>query len=277
FEQIKKDDYSQNGTGLGLSITKELISLMGGNIYVKSFIGIGSEFYFSIDYECGNENEIIKGNNSKELIGIEYQNLEKSILVVDDIKENRDLVLQILSQYGFKIYEASSGYEAIDILKIEKIDFIFMDILMNGLDGIETIKIIRENSNQKDIPIIAISANVFEEDKQKVLKAGATDFIPKPVEEKQILLSLQKYLNVKPTYDEILNYKQIEHKLFENISNDFFEKLNSFAIQMDNILIEKLIEEYALAENDKNYIIDLIEDFDYQQITKICEMKEKKE
>jgi signal transduction histidine kinase/CheY-like chemotaxis protein len=277
FEQIKKDDYSQNGTGLGLSITKELISLMGGNIYVKSFIGIGSEFYFSIDYEFGNENEIIKENNTKELIGIEYQNLEKSILVVDDIKENRELVLQILSQYGFKIYEASSGYEAINILKEEEVDLIFMDILMNGLDGMQTIKIIREESNQNDIPIIAISANVFEEDKQKVLKAGATDFIPKPVEEKQILLSLQKYLNVKPTYDEDINYKQIEHKLFENISNDFFEKLNSFAIQMDNILIEKLIEEYALEQNDKNYIIDLIEDFDYQQITKICEMKEQKQ
>jgi DNA-binding response OmpR family regulator len=152
-----------------------------------------------------------------------------------------------------------------------------MDILMNGLDGMETIKIIREDNTQKKIPIIALSANVFEEDKQKVLKIGATDFIPKPVEEKQILLALQKYLNVKPTYDEDMNYKPIELKLFENISNDFFEKLNSFAIQMDNILIEKLIEEYALAENDKNYIIDLIEDFDYQQITKICEMKEIKQ
>ena len=279
FEQIKKDDYNQNGTGLGLSITKELISLMGGTIYVKSFIGIGSEFYFSIDYEKGNEKEIIKEHKSKDLIGIEYQNLEKTILVVDDIKENRDLVLQILSQYGFKIFEASSGYEAIDILKEEKIDLIFMDILMNGLDGMQTIKIIREENSQNIIPIIALSANVFEEDKQKVLKIGATDFIPKPVEEKQILLALQKYLNVKPTYDENNqdeNYKPMEINLFENISNDFFEKLNSFAIQMDNILIEQLMEEYALAENDKNYIIDLIEDFDYQQITKICKMKEKK-
>ena len=272
FEQIKKDDYNQHGTGLGLSITKELISLMGGSIYVKSFKEIGSEFYFSIDYEYGKEDEVFKENKSKELIGLEYQNLKKSILVVNDIKENRDLVLQILNQYGFKIYEASNGYEAINIFEKEKIDLIFMDILMDGLDGIQTIKIIKEK--QDDITIIALSANVFEDDKQEVLKAGANGFLPKPVEEKQILLLLQKHLNIKAKYEDEVLLEQIDNKLFENISSEFFKKLNCFAIQMDNILIEKLIEEYELVKNDKKYIISLIEDFDYQQIAKICQMKE---
>lgn len=210
FEQIKKDDYNQNGTGLGLSITKELISLMGGTIDVKSFVGVGSEFYFSIDYEFGNKKEIESNISTKNIVGIENIELSKSILVVDDIKENRELITQILNQYGFKIFEASGGYEAVKIFESEKIDLIFMDILMSGLSGLETIEIIRKKDTK--IPIITVSANVFNEDKQKAITSGANDFIPKPVEEKEILLKLEKYLNLQLVYENKEIVQEIDLK-----------------------------------------------------------------
>ncbi|MDY0051818.1 MAG: response regulator [Aliarcobacter sp.] len=268
FEQIKKDDYNENGTGLGLSITKELISLMGGNIYVKSTVSIGSEFYFSIDYDYAKDDELLSENNLLDVIAIEYQNLEKTILVVDDIKENRDLVLQILSQYGFKLFKASSGYEAIEIFEKEKIDLIFMDILMSGLDGLQTTKIIRDK--RSSIPIIALSANVFEEDKQEVLDAGANDFLAKPFEEKQILLILQKYLGLKAKFENKKNDK-VKEELFINIPNKFFGLLQKYAIQMDNEAIEKLLIEFSIDENNKKQINKFIENFEYRQIVNICD------
>lgn len=265
FEQIKKDDYNQNGTGLGLSITKELISLMGGTIYVKSFVGVGSEFYFSIDYELANEKEIESNISTKNIVGIENIELSKSILVVDDIKENRELITQILNQYGFKIFEASSGYEAVKIFGSEKIDLIFMDILMSGLSGLETIEIIRKKDTK--IPIITVSANVFTEDKQKAITSGANDFIPKPVEEKEILLKLEKYLNLQLVYENKEIVQEIDlKKELEGLPQEFFEKLNEKALLMNNDEIFKLLVEYNLSKELQNHIKSLVDEFRYSEL-----------
>jgi CheY-like chemotaxis protein/nitrogen-specific signal transduction histidine kinase len=271
FEQIKKDDYNQHGTGLGLSITKELISLMGGSIYVKSFLDIGSEFYFSIDYEKSVKSKLEEKSYLKDIIGISEQNGDKTILVVDDIKENRDLVVQILAQYGFKTYEASSGKEAIDVFKTHGIDLIFMDILMSGLDGLETTKIIRKDLNKNDVPIIAISANVFEEDKQKAYESGANDFLAKPVDEKELIQILQKYLDVELKFEKPKETN--DKKLFENVSKEFFEKLMYNSLQMDNNSIEELLKSKELDKQSKKHIEELLENFDYQQILKLCEKR----
>ena len=265
FEQIKKDDYNQNGTGLGLSITKELISLMGGTIYVKSFVGVGSEFYFSIDYEFGNKKEIESNISTKNIVGIENIELSKSILVVDDIKENRELITQILNQYGFKIFEASGGYEAVKIFESEKIDLIFMDILMSGLSGLETIEIIRKKDTK--IPIITVSANVFNEDKQKAITSGANDFIPKPVEEKEILLKLEKYLNLQLVYENKEIVQEIDlKKELKGLPQEFFEKLNEKALLMNNDEIFKLLIEYNLSKELQNHIKSLVDEFRYSEL-----------
>jgi len=265
FEQIKKDDYTQQGTGLGLSITKELISLMGGTIYVKSFVGVGSEFYFSIDYEFGEEQEIEPETSNKNILGIENIDLKKSILVVDDIKENRELIAQILAQYGFKIFEASSGYEAITIFESEKIDLIFMDILMSGLSGLETIETIRKKDMKT--PIITLSANVFNEDKQKAITSGANDFIPKPVEEREVLLKLEKYLNLKLVYEnkEIVQEINLEKEL-EGLPQEFFVRLNEKALLMNNDEIFKLLVEYNLSLDFQNHIKSLVDEFRYSEL-----------
>ena len=107
---------------------------MGGKIYLKSQINKGSEFYFSINYEKVNENELTLKSQTKEIKGIKKFQDEKTILVVDDIKENRDLIVQLLSFYGFKTLEANSALMALSLFEKqnenEKIDLIFMDILM---------------------------------------------------------------------------------------------------------------------------------------------------
>lgn len=267
FEQVKKDNYTTEGTGLGLSITKELITLMGGNIYLKSQVGVGSEFYFSINYEKADENEI-KKESSKNIVAVKNQDFSKTILVVDDIKENRDLITWLLNSYNFKTLQASSGIEALEIYKKEKIDLIFMDILMEGMNGIETILAIREKD--KKIPIVALSANVFEEDKKEAIKSGANDFLAKPVEEKEIFLILQKYLDVELFYEKDKKEEifDIKNEL-KTLPKEFFEKLDEKAFLMDSDGILNLIEEYKLSFELQSYIKSLINEFKYEKLLKL--------
>ncbi len=268
FEQVKQDNYTQQGTGLGLSITKELVSLMGGNIYLKSQVGVGSEFYFSINYEKANEEELSKENNTKNIVGIKNENFTKTILVVDDIKENRDLITLLLNSYGFKTLEATSGKEALDVFGSQKLDLIFMDILMEGMDGLETMQNIRVSKNGKDIPIIALSANVFEEDKKEALKNGANDFLAKPVEETEILLILEKYLYIELEYEN--KEKRIDvKKELEILPKEFAEKLKEKALLMDNDGIFELLKEYELSNDLKIYIKNLVDEFKYQELVNL--------
>jgi signal transduction histidine kinase/FixJ family two-component response regulator len=268
FEQVKLDNYTQQGTGLGLAITKELITLMGGTIYVKSKLQFGSEFYFSINFKKANTEEINIKAQIKEIIGVKNQQNDKIILVVDDIKENRDLIVQILSSYGFKTLEAKNGNEALELFdnQNEKIDLIFMDILMEDLDGLETMQIIRKKEKNSNIPIIALTANVFEEDKKQALNAGANDFLPKPVEEKDILKILEKYLQIELEYNEKLDEKIDLSNELKNLPQEFFEKLKIKALLMDNDGIFKLLKDYEVSSDLEICIKSFVNEFKYEKL-----------
>lgn len=270
FEQIKHDEYNKNGTGLGLSITKELITLMDGSIYVKSRVNEGTQFYFSVGYKLAKNSELIIKNSSKDIIGIENIVEKKVILVVDDIEVNRDLLTQILSSYGFKVLQASSGYEAIQIFKKEKLDLIFMDIKMSGIDGLDTMKIIRKYDENTQIPIIAVSANVFSEDKQMALNSGANNFLSKPIEEKELLFLLSKYFNLELKY---LQSNNEQADIFERISRldkEFLEKLNEFCLLMDSKSIDELLDNSEVDVKLKQYFKNLVENFKFKEINEIC-------
>ena len=267
FVQVKQDNYTEQGTGLGLAITKELITLMGGNIYVKSEVNVGTQFYFSINYEKVEEKNFIQKDEIKQIVGVKNENFTKTILVVDDIKENRDLIVLLLNLYGFKTLQASSGFEALELFEKEKIDLIFMDILMENLDGLETTKQIRSKKNGKDIPIITLSANVYDEDKKEALSSGADDFLPKPVEEKDILLILQKYLKIELEYENEGNKDKIDMKdEIKSLPKEFIEKLEQMALNMDNEGILTLLNDYEVTVGLQNYIKILVDEFKYQEL-----------
>lgn len=276
FEQVKLDNYTQQGTGLGLAITKELITLMGGNIYLKSKLLKGSEFYFSINYKKANMQEVSVKSQTNEIIGVKEFLEEKTILVVDDIKENRNLIVQILSFFGFKTLEASGGLEALELFdnfEKQKIDLIFMDILMENLDGLQTMQIIRKKEKNSDIPIIALSANVFDEDKKQALNSGANDFLPKPVEEKDILLIVAKYLNIELEYEKKENVEKNDtFNELKNLPKEFFQKLEEQVLLMDNTAILILIKDFKLSNELQNHIENLLNGFKYQELLDLCEV-----
>jgi CheY-like chemotaxis protein len=266
FEQIKQEDYNKNGTGLGLSITSELVGLMGGTISAKSEKEKGSKFYFSVFYKSATK-DLIKTIKDKNLIvGIENKEFTKPALVVDDIEENRKLLVQMLNYYGIKTYEARDGLKVLDIYKKEKIDLIFMDILMPKLDGIKTIRKIR--IDDKKIPIVVVSANVFSEDRKNALDNGANDFICKPIEESELLLILEKYINANLIYNKKIN-KDLSAD-YSKVNKDLLNKLIIYCNNMDNDKIQEILKNKQL---EKEFIEDIktkIEEFKYHEIIKLC-------
>ncbi|MBU3013946.1 response regulator [Poseidonibacter lekithochrous] len=266
FEQIKQEDYNKNGTGLGLAITSELISLMGGTIYAKSQEGKGSKFYFSVSYENATKDFIQTIKDKNLILGIKNKEFSKTILVVDDIYENRKLLVELLNYYGFKTIQAKDGLEALDIYKKEKIDLIFMDILMPKLNGIETIKRIR--IEDKNTPIVVVSANVFNEDRKNALDNGADGFMAKPIVESELLLILQKYVDADLIYDK--ETKKDIPIIYCNIDKELLEKLILYCNNMDNEKIYELLNNTNL---EKEFIQDIktkIEEFKYHEIIILC-------
>ncbi len=264
FEQLSSSKEKFEGTGLGLAITKELVEKMSGTINVQSDKNIGSSFEFDIILEKLDSIKETKSIENVTLKKVEGLKEDIKILVADDTKVNRDLLIQILNTYNLKTYEAKDGLEALQICKEEKFDLIFMDILMPNLNGLDTIKRLKEDNIYKDIPIVAISANVFEDDKQKAYQAGAKIFISKPFEEKQIISALEKFLNLKFLFEETDKKESFE------LDKDISEKIKQAAIQLDaetilNILNEEEVNAYSI-----QHITKLLREYRFDKIENLC-------
>ena len=199
FQAFTQEDISTTrkfgGTGLGLSISSQLISLMGGELKVKSELGKGSEFYFEIPVEvCNAEFE----ENQKSFITPDEDTNEMSFtghaLIVEDNKTNQMLMSMILDDLGLTYDIANDGAEGVLKYKLNKYDVILMDENMPVMNGIEATKLIREQEQDTHIPIIAVTANALVEDRERFLEAGMDDYISKPYTEEDIVRALRKYI-----------------------------------------------------------------------------------
>jgi len=193
FKQIE-NQYSRTNTstGLGLSIVKELTELMKGKVWVESIKGRGAVFYFTIPYQRANRRmDYIK----KEIISIKMDTKEV-ILIAEDEIINFLYLEALFESYPFKIIHAKNGKEAIQMLEEnEAISLILMDIKMPIMNGIEATKEIRNNN--KKIPIIALTAYVMDEDKDKMLSAEFNDYLAKPLDEITLINMIKKHQNNK--------------------------------------------------------------------------------
>ncbi len=195
FERIDEDKNTTiEGTGLGLAITKRLTEMMGGKINVDSKFGIGSTFRIYLEQEIISMD--IPESNSEE-IEINYETLQgKRILIVDDSKINLKVANQILKPYQFDITLAESGYESLELLETKTFDLIFMDIMMPKMNGVETLRRLKEIDGF-DIPVIALTADALEGMDEKYKNAGFDDYLSKPIDKYQIDKVLKKFLGGK--------------------------------------------------------------------------------
>ena len=195
FEQEKADTaHKYGGTGLGLAISNNLVHLMGGNLTVDSEEGKGSRFSFTLTFP------IYEKENEEENIVLEPVSLEgKHILVVEDNDLNAEIVQTLLEMDGCLVSLANNGKEAIEVYEKNEsytFDCILMDIRMPVMNGMEATRCIRtsEKEDARTIPIVALSANAFDEDMKKSIDCGMNGHLSKPINVEMLHEVLQKVL-----------------------------------------------------------------------------------
>jgi PAS domain S-box-containing protein len=198
FEQVKDRRLYSEGTGLGLAISRRLVRLMNSELHVKSTVGQGSTFWF--DLELPVVKDVIESDvkQSRRIIGFKGK---YTLLIVDDKKANRDVLKEMLLLVGFDVIEAADGQEAIDKAIEFHPDLILMDQVMPEMDGSETTRRIRQIPELKDVIVIAVSANVFEQTREKSVEAGCHDFVAKPVSKQILFNRLRSHLKFDWIYE----------------------------------------------------------------------------
>jgi len=203
FFQTESGRKSQQGTGLGLVISRKFVQLMGGDIGVESAPGEGSVFYFTIQFIPVTSLEL-HSQPTQKVISLAPNQPISRILIVDDQDTNRLLLTYLLKPLGFELKEAKNGVEAIALWENWRPDLIFMDMRMPEVDGYQATKIIRSSSNSLHHPIIiALTASVFEEEREEILAAGCNKMLRKPFQQQTIFDTLTEFLGVQYVYQEL--------------------------------------------------------------------------
>lgn len=189
FEEFSREHTSTEskvtGTGLGLPIVKSLIDMMGGTIEVESQLGCGTKMNVVLPFELASEKQILE-EKQKEKEKISDSILGKRVLLAEDNELNAEIAMTVLKENGLKAERAANGKQCMEMLKKmpeDYYDMILMDIQMPEMDGYEATKRIRNLDDARaDIPIVAMTANAFEEDRQKALESGMNAHVSKPVD-----------------------------------------------------------------------------------------------
>ena len=196
FERFRRAKRSEEkniaGTGLGLAISRNLVQLLGGEMWVDSVPGKGTSFLFTLPYLRSTTIHA----ESKEYIQAsdgDYNWKGKTILIAEDDLNSFKFLHELIKKTRAEILHAANGKQALDIVRSsQRIDLIVMDIMMPELDGYEATRIIK--SINSEIPVIAQTAYAMAGDKERMQEAGCDDYISKPLDFKHALLVMNRYL-----------------------------------------------------------------------------------
>jgi CheY-like chemotaxis protein len=191
FQQFQQADSSTTrkfgGSGLGLTICQQLTALMGGEIGVLSTPGEGSTFWFTLSLQQAEEPSETTTSNANAVSSSDALPLTSlKVLLVEDNEINQMVALAILESLGCEIVIANHGQEACELVKTQRFDLILMDCQMPVMDGFSATQVIRQyeqDHGHKSVPIIALTANAIQGDREKCLAAGMDDYLAKPVQQ----------------------------------------------------------------------------------------------
>ncbi len=201
FEQADNSTTRKyGGTGLGLAITRKIAQVMGGEVGVESNLGQGSCFWFTCRLKLAEtammDTQIDSGQDAESILKNHYQGIR--ILVAEDEPINLEITRAMLEDIGCVVDPAENGAEAVHLACTREYALILMDMQMPVMDGLEATRQIRQNAQTASIPIVAMTANAFSEDRDRCLLAGMNDFLAKPVDPPQFFATLLRLLQASP-------------------------------------------------------------------------------
>jgi PAS domain S-box-containing protein len=197
FEQADNSTARQyGGTGLGLAITKKLAQAMGGEVGVHSTPGQGSTFWFNAQFRKGPAFVLDMHELQPEALAqrLRQQHAGKRVLLAEDDAFNREIGLVMLEDTGLRVDLAEDGQQALEMARSQHYDLILMDMQMPRLDGLDATRQMRQLAQCASLPIVAMTANAFSDDRARCLEAGMNDFITKPVEPRLLYQTLLRWL-----------------------------------------------------------------------------------
>ncbi|MEB3341433.1 ATP-binding protein [Okeania sp.] len=262
FEQVSDRQYNTEGTGLGLAITRNILSLMGSKIQVTSELGVGSTFSFEVDFSLVKEWQYrMVTNIKKNLIG--YQGEPLSLLVVDDVRENRLVITNLLKPLKFNVFEAENGEDGLHKALQLQPNLIITDLMMPVMDGYTFLKYIRKSEILKKTPVIIFSAYISAMDEKQCLQAGGNAFLEKPVKADELFKLLAENLQItwkyEPTSTSSSEHQQNSSKI-ESPTGDMvlppLEALENLFLLAQQGRLKKLVTAaQALEEENQDYAL----------------------
>lgn len=266
----------QKGTGLGLTITQQYVKLMGGDIGVKSTLGVGSIFRVELPADMVSANEVVKPECTVkgEVVGLASDQPEYRVLIVEDQLENQLLLTRLMKDIGIAAKVAENGEQAVNLFKTWLPHLIWMDRRMPVMDGIEATQRIRQLPGGTEVKIVAVTASAFAEQRNEMLEAGMDDFIRKPYRFSEIYESLAKHLGVRYVYAHEQGDKhaynvalsaQMLTRLPPPLRNELHDALES----LEEARIRLVMEQIEVCDPSLHEVLSsLVFGFDYPTILK---------
>lgn len=280
FQQLKNRPAATEGTGLGLAITAKFVALMGGDISVHSLVKRGSSFRVSLPMQLTDGTNLRKNiSNGARVLGLVPGLESPKVLIAEDQLHNRKLLKKLLSVSGFTVETAADGPQAILMAASFRPDFIWMDIRMPEVNGIDACREIMANSGSKPPIIVALTTSLQEGEHALALEAGCKDVLYKPYREQDIFSTMAEHLDLQYQYDDEhdgvtspskwLEPREITVRLLE-VEDDMIMAMKAGAEELDiektSALIEQLVDK-ELAESLNN----LVENFEFEALLNLME------
>jgi len=241
FHQLESSEASAEGSGLGLAISSGLLNLMDSRLRVESKVGKGSRFWFELNLPVVVASPAPVAPDQGDLVG--YHGRERHILSVDDNALNRDVIHQRLTGYGFRVSDAESGAQVLDILDRGKVDLVLLDLLMPEQDGFEVLEAIRQRYSDENLPVIAMTAAAEPETEARARAGGFRTVLIKPASDYELLRALAEALDLTWRYSAQVQGVEADEPTLVLPDVELMESLRGCAQQHDVLGLRKLLSE----------------------------------